>query len=153
MRVAVPRVRWRKALLIAFGVFAVVVVTWTVIAALKAASDLRAVRADVHRLTSGPTPDRTTLERALSRDLRTAEKARSLTNQIGPTVFGWIPIVGRNITAERAVADASVQAVSAGLTLSRVTRGLSSGHGGVDLGRVRAAADALDATAVSLRPA
>lgn len=153
MRVAVPRLRWRKALLIAFGVFAVVVVTWTVIAALKAASDLRAVRADVHRLTSGPTPDRTTLERALSRDLRTAEKARSLTNQIGPTVFGWIPIVGRNITAERAVADASVQAVSAGLTLSRVTRGLSSGHGGVDLGRVRAAADALDATAVSLRPA
>jgi len=152
MRVAVTRRRVRRTLLLAFGVFAVVVVTWTVIAALKAASDLRAVRADVHRLTTGPTPDRETLERALTRDLRKAESARSLTNGIGPTVFGWIPILGRNVTAERTVADASVRAIDAGLTLSRVTRGLSTGHGGVDLDHVRAAADALDATAAKLRP-
>ncbi|MBV9097593.1 MAG: DUF4012 domain-containing protein [Frankiaceae bacterium] len=153
MRAVVTRSRVRRALLLTFGVLAVVVVTWTVIAALKAASDLRAVRADVHRLTSGPTPDRTTLERALARDLHKAESARSLTSGVGPTIFGWVPILGRNITAERAVADASVQALRAGLTLSRVTKGLSTGHGGVDLERVRAAADALDATAVSLRPA
>jgi len=153
MRAVLTRTRVRRALLLTFAVFAVVVVTWTVIAALKAASDLRAVRADVHRLTTGPAPDRTTLERALTRDLHTAESARSLTNGVGPTVFGWVPILGRNITAERTVADASVQAIKAGLTLSRVTKGLSTGHGGVDLDRVRAAAAALDATAVSLRPA
>jgi hypothetical protein len=153
MGAAVTRAQVRRALLLAFCVIAVVVVTWTVIAALKAASDLRAVRADVHRLTTGPAPDRTTLERSLTRDLHRAESARSLTNQIGPTVFGWIPILGRNITAERAVANASVQAVGAGLTLSRVTKGLSTGHGGVDLDRVRAAANALDATAKTLRPA
>ena len=146
------RARVRRALLLTLGVFAVVVVTWTVIAALKAASDLRAVRADVHRLTTGPTPDRETLERTLTRDLKKAKSARSLTHGVGPTVFGWIPILGRNVTAERAVADASVHAIDAGLTLSRVTKGLSTGHGGVDLDRVRAAADALDATAVSLRP-
>lgn len=138
--------------MLAFGVFAVVVVTWTVIAALKAASDLRAVRADVHRLTTGHTPDRETLERALTRDLHKAESARSLTHGVGPTVFGWVPILGRNVTAERTVADASVQALRAGLTLSRVTRGLSTGHGGVDLERVKAAADALDATSAQLRP-
>jgi len=152
MGAAVTRARVRRALLLAVVVFAVVVVTWTVIAALKAAADLRAVRADVHRLTTGHAPDRATLERKLTQDLHRAEAAQSLTNQIGPTVFGWAPIIGRNITAERTVADASVQAVKAGLTLSRVTRGLSTGHGGVDLARVRAAADALDATAVALRP-
>ncbi|MDQ1684889.1 MAG: hypothetical protein QOC82_1626 [Frankiaceae bacterium] len=153
MRAAVTRPRVRKALLLAFVVFAVVVLTWTVIAALKAASELRAVRADVHRLTTGPAPDRTTLERALTRDLHRAESARSWTSGVGPTVFGWVPILGRNVTSERAVANASVQALKAGLTLSHVTRGLSTGHGGVDLDRVRAAADALDATAGALRPA
>jgi hypothetical protein len=153
MPVAVTPARLRKALWLVLAVFAVVVVTWTVVAALKAASELRAVRADVHRLTTGPAPDRTTLERSLTRDLHRAESARSLTDGAGPTVFGWIPILGRNVTAERTVATASVQALQAGLTLSQVTRGLSTGHGGVDLGRVRAAADALDATAVKLRPA
>jgi hypothetical protein len=153
MRAAVTPARVRRTLWIALGVFAVVVVTWTVIAGLKAASDLRAVRADVHRLTTGKAPDRTTLDRALTRDLHRAESARSLTSGAGPTVFGWIPILGRNVTAERAVANASVQALDAGLTLSRVTRGLSTGHGGVDLDRVRAAADALDRTAAQIRPA
>jgi hypothetical protein len=153
MPVAVTPARLRKALWLALAVFAVVVVTWTVIAALKSASELRSVRADVHRLTTGPAPDRTTLERSLTRDLHRAESARSLTNGVGPTVFGWIPILGRNVTAERTVAGASVQALQAGLTLSHVTRGLSTGHGGVDLARVRAAADALDTTAVKLRPA
>jgi hypothetical protein len=153
MRAAVTPARVRKALLLTLLVFAALVVTWTVVAALKAASELRAVRADVHRLTTGPAPDRTTLERSLARDLRRARHAQSLTDGVGPTVFGWIPILGRNVTAERSVADASVQALKAGLTLSQVTRGLSTGHGGVDLSRLRAAADALDATAVELRPA
>src|SRR5437763_4419899 len=106
MAPVVTRKRVRRALGWTLVVFVVVVVTWTVISALKAASDLRAVRADVHRLTTGPAPDRATLERALARDLRRAQAARSLTNQIGPTVFGWVPILGRNITAEHTVADA-----------------------------------------------
>src|SRR5437763_13594311 len=117
MAPVVTRKRVRRALGWTLVVFVVVVVTWTVVAALKAASDLRAVRADVHKLTTGPAPDRATLERSLTRDLHRAEAARSLTRQVGPTVFGWIPIVGRNITGERTVADASVQAVQAGLPL------------------------------------
>jgi hypothetical protein len=153
MPAAVTPARVRRALLLTLVVLAAVTVVWTVVAALKAAGDLRAVRADVHRLTTGPAPDRATLERALGRDLRRAEGARSLTRGLGPTIFGWVPVLGRNVTAERTVATASVQALQAGLTLSRVTRGLSSGHGGVDLGRLAAAADALDATSVQLRPA
>src|SRR5690348_16484436 len=100
MPVAVTRARVRRVLLLALLVFAVVVVTWTVVAAMHAASELRAVRADIHRLTSGDAPDRATLDRHLSADLKRAKAARSTLDGFGPTVFGWIPILGRNVDAE-----------------------------------------------------
>src|SRR5579862_6070826 len=117
MPIAVTRKRVRRVVLAALLVFAAVVVVWTVVVALRAASDLRAVRADIHRLTTGKAPDRTTLERHLTADLKTARAARDSLGGVGPTVFGWIPILGRNVDAERVVARASVEAISAGLTL------------------------------------
>src|SRR5262249_28870910 len=130
----------------------VLVVAWTVVVALRAASDLRAVRADIHRLTTGKAPDRTTLERHLDADLKRARAARDSLGELGPTVFGWVPVLGRNVDAERRGARASAAATHAGLTLSRAPRGLGDGHGGVDLARAQSPADALDATATALRP-
>src|SRR5579872_6965764 len=101
MRVAVTTARVRRTLLVVVPVFLLVVVIWTVVVALHAASELRAVRADVHRLTSGKAPDRTTLERHLEADLRRAQGAQASLSQVGPTVFGWIPVLGRNVDAER----------------------------------------------------
>ena len=132
---------------------AAAVVVWTVIAAERAAGDLRAARADVHRLSSGAAPDRVALERALNRDLIRVRDARAMLHQPGPIVFGWLPVIGRNINAERVVADASVSVVQAGLTLSQTTRGLSDGNGGVDLQHLRTAADALDAAWRRMAPA
>ena len=140
-------------MLLAFGALVVVVVVWSVVVALLAAHDLRSARDDIHRISTRIGLDRTSLEAALQTDLRKVDRARGDLHQPGPTVFGWIPIVGRNITAERVVADASAEALRAGLTLSRSTRGLDNGTGGVDLNRLHAAAVGLDAAARRLAPA
>src|SRR5207302_5976100 len=79
---------------------------WTVVAGLVAAGRLRAVRADISRLTKQTALDRGTLEADLSRDLRTVRSASGLMRQPGPSLIGWLPIIGRNVDATRAVADA-----------------------------------------------
>src|SRR5438270_558041 len=101
MAVAVTRARVRRVVLATLLVFAVVVLVWTVVVALRAASDLRAVRADIHRLTTGKAPDRTTLDRHLNADLKRAKAAAGSLGGFGPSVLGAIPILGRNVDAER----------------------------------------------------
>ena len=140
-------------MLLALGGLLAVVVVWSVVVALLAAHDLRSARDDIHRITARIGLDRTSLEAALQTDLHKVDRARGDLRQPGPTVFGWIPIVGRNITAERVVADASAEALRAGLTLSRSTRGLDNGSGGVDLNRLHAAAVGLDNAARRVVPA
>jgi len=145
------RSRVRIALLAIAG-FALVIVVWSVVTAALAARHLEAARADIRRLTNGATPDRAALERRLQQDLTRANASRNLLGQPGPVVFGWIPILGRNITAERAVADASAAALRAGITLSRSTRNLSNGHGGIDIAQVRTAGAALSEALAKLQP-
>jgi hypothetical protein len=146
-----PR-RWsgRRIVLSALLTVAGVVVIWTVVVGLVAAHQLREVRGDVRRLTTAPGSNRTVLEHRLQRDLSRVDSARALLGEPGPVVFGWVPILGRNVRAERVVAEASAGALRSGLTLSRSTKGLSDGHGGVDLGRLRAASAALGAAAKQL---
>src|SRR3954452_24612940 len=112
MQPATRRSRLRIALLVIAG-FALVIAVWSVIAAALAARHLEAARADIRRLTNGATPDRAALERRLQQDLARADASRHLLAQPGPVVFGWMPIIGRNITAERTVADASAAALRA----------------------------------------
>ena len=140
-------------MLLALGGLVAVVVVWSIVVALLAAHDLRSARDDIHRLSTRIGLDRTSLEAALQTDLRKVDQARGDLHQPGPTVFGWIPIIGRNITAERVVADASAEALRAGLTLSRSTRGLDNGAGGVDLNHLHAAAVGLDNARRRLDPA
>jgi hypothetical protein len=130
-----------------------VVVVWAAAAGLIAAGRLRHVRADITRLTSQTATDRSALERKLARDLATVNSADALLHQPGPRLFGLVPILGRNVDAERAVSEAAAAALRAGLTLTRSTGGLGDGHGGVDLARMRAAGASLAAAATSVRPA
>src|SRR4051812_23505973 len=91
-----PRSRRRGGLSVLFGLV-LVVVAWTLVAGLVAAHRLREVRTDVARLTSQPGDDRESLQRRLQADLRKVDSATSLLHQVGPRVFGWVPVVGRNV--------------------------------------------------------
>lgn len=130
---------------------AVGVVIWTGVAALLAAHDLQTVRADVHRLMAESAPDRPALEKSLQREERRVAHARALLRQPGPVVFGFVPVLGRNVTAERSVADASYAALNAGLALSRSTRDLGTGTSGVNLNSLRRTAAALAGVAAELK--
>ncbi|MDQ1696803.1 MAG: hypothetical protein QOJ03_2156, partial [Frankiaceae bacterium] len=146
------RRRSRRRLALSILLFlAVVVVVWTVVTGLVAAHRLRQVRADVARLTSQPGDDRQSLERRLQSDLRTVDSASALLHQAGPRIFGFVPILGRNVEAERSVSEASAAALRAGLTLTRATDGLETGSGGVDTDRLHAAGTALADAARALR--
>jgi hypothetical protein len=144
------RSRRRVGLLVLAGL-ALVVVAWTLVAGLLAAHRLREVRADVKRLTSQPGTDRARLERTLENDLRTVDGASALLRQPGPRLFGLVPVIGRNVDAERVVSEASAAALRAGLTLTRATDGLDNGQGGVDTARLRSAGTALADAAATLR--
>lgn len=148
--VAPRRRRWR---LVVLGLVVVVIGlgVWTAISGLVAAHRLRAVRADIEQLTQQTALDRATLQRRLTADAATARSAGSLLGQVGPRIVGWLPVVGRNVDAERAVADASTVALQAGAVLARQTDGLDNGQGGVDVDRLRSAATALADASTRLR--
>lgn len=141
----------RRLALQVIGLLILAAAAWTVVAGLIAEHRLNAVRADVSRLTEQTALDRDTLDRDLTRDLRTTRSAAALLRQPGPRLVGWLPIIGRNVDAERVVADASVAALDAGLTLARSTDDLDDGHGGVNLERLGAASHQLMAAADALR--
>jgi hypothetical protein len=145
-----PRSR-RRTVLLAIGLLLVAMAVWTVIAGLVAEHRLNAVRADVYRLSRQKALDRATLERDLQRDLDTVRSARNLLGQPGPRSAGWLPLLGRNVDAERAIADASAAALQAGITLSRSTDGLDDGTGGVDLARLADASRQLGVAAHNLQ--
>jgi hypothetical protein len=141
----------RRVLLLLLGLLLVAAGTWTIVAGLIAAHRLSAVRADVSRLTRQTALDRDTLDRDLTRDLHQTQSAAAILRQPGPRLVGWLPVIGRNVDAERVVADASVAAINASLTLSRSTAGLDNGQGAVDIARLTEASRQLNSAADELR--
>src|SRR4051794_11577614 len=141
----------RRLVLAAIGALVLLAVVWTVVVGLLAEHRLRAVRDDLSRLTQQTALDRATVERDLARDLRTVRSSSALLDQPGPRLVGWLPIIGRNVDAERVVSDASAAALRAGLTLTQSTSGLDNGNGGVDVARLSAAGRALGAESAALR--
>jgi hypothetical protein len=122
---------------IILGLLAVVLilVVWTAIAALAARGSLNSARADLVTLRSSSAIDRQGVEQRLERDLSHVRSARGWLHQIGPRIVGAIPLAGRSIVAERTIADAATEAVSAGLAAAHDTDNLgAAGH--IDLAQL-----------------
>jgi hypothetical protein len=148
---AAPRRRPRRRIvLMVLGVLALVIAVWAVVAGLVAAHKLRAVREDIGHLTRTTGSDRETIAAGLREDLDEVQSVQSMLDQPGPRVFGWVPLLGRNVDAERVVTDASEAAISAGLTVIESTEDLDDGHGGADVTRMREASTALSKAAQAL---
>jgi hypothetical protein len=111
-------VRW---VVLGLVVIAVILLIWTVIAAVAAKSRLTAARNDLDNLRQYSQVDRQDIESRLQHDLSRSRQAKGWLHQLGPSVAGSIPLLGRSIVAERTVADASAAAVDAGLAASRDT--------------------------------
>jgi hypothetical protein len=141
----------RRLVLLGLAFVAVVLGVWTAVTALVAADRLRTVRGDVARLTGDPGADRQALEARLETNLRTARSAADLLDQPGPRLVSLLPVIGRNVDAERSVAEASAAALEAGLRSSRATADLADGKGGIDLDHLRAAGTELAAVATTLQ--
>jgi hypothetical protein len=141
----------RRRIAIALVVFAALgIAVWAVVAGLAAAHRLRAVRDDIGHLSSATGSDRESIAAKLREDLEEVRSVQSLLDQPGPRILGWVPLLGRNVDAERAVTDASEAAIRAGLTVIDSTEDLDDGHGGADVTRMREAATALTGAAQAL---
>jgi hypothetical protein len=140
-------VRWAV-----LGLLALIVIlfAWTAIAALAARDGLNAARADLESLRSSSAIDRQGVEQRLAKDLSRVQGARGWLHQVGPRIVGSIPLAGRSITAERTVADAATEAVSAGLAAARDTDNLGSA-GRIDLHQLTATQQDLQRHAERLR--
>jgi hypothetical protein len=129
------RPQWLRILrwtILAVVLIAVVVLVWTVVAAVSAKSRLTAARGDLENLRSYSNVDRQNIEQRLQGDLARTRQARGWLHQIGPSIAGSIPLLGRSVVAERTVADASTAAVEAGIAATHDTDNLgTTGH--VDL--------------------
>ncbi|HVB26815.1 MAG TPA: hypothetical protein VNE21_02755, partial [Mycobacteriales bacterium] len=140
----------RRWLAIAIVALVVVVGAWSVLTALAAKDRLSRVRTDLLALRAHP-PATAALDARLAVDLREATAARALVHQFGPTLVSYLPLVGRTLAAERAVADASVGVLRAGRLLVTDTTGLSTG-GRIDLARLAITEHDLRAAAAALDP-
>jgi hypothetical protein len=110
----------------------IILLVWTMVAALAARGRLNSARADLESLRSSKSIDRQGVEARLDRDLKRVREARGWLHQIGPRIVGAVPIAGRSIVAERTVADAATEAVAAGLAAARDTDNLGEA-GRIDL--------------------
>lgn len=140
----------RRIVLTVVGFAALVIAVWAVVAGLVAAHRLRAVRDDIGQLTSAVGSDRESIAAGLRRDLDEVRSVQSLLDQPGPRVLGWVPLLGRNVDAERVVTDASEAAIRGGLAVIDSTEDLDDGNGGADVVRMREAAGALTDAAAAL---
>jgi hypothetical protein len=141
----------RRIVLIVVALAAVVFAVWAVVAGLVAAHRLRAVRDDIGHLSRTTGSDRESIAAGLRDDLDDVRSVQSLLDQPGPRVLGWVPLIGRNVDAERVVTDASAAAIQAGLTVIESTEDLDDGHGGADVSRMQEAAAALTQAADDLK--
>jgi hypothetical protein len=132
-------IRW-----IILGLLAVVLIllVWTAIASFAARGRLNSARADLVALRSSSAIDRQGVEERLARDLSRVRSARGWLHQIGPRIVGALPVAGRSIVAERTIADAATEAVSAGLAAARDTDNLGSA-GRIDLAQLTSTRDDL----------
>lgn len=128
--------RARRRVLAGAVVVLLVVGVWTLVAGLRARTHLERARDDLAAVRAHPSDDPARLRVRLGRDLREARRARSLMHQPGPLVVGWVPVLGRTVRAERAVADAAVAVLDAAGTVAADASALGSADG-VDLDRVR----------------
>lgn len=146
-----PKRRPRRLIaLIVIGCAALVITVWALVAGLMAAHRLRAVRDDIGHLSSATGSDRETIAAGLRDDLDQVRSVQSILDQPGPRILGWVPLIGRNVDAERVVTDASVAAIQAGLTVIDSTQDLDDGHGGADVARMKEATAALTDAAQTL---
>lgn len=130
-------------------VVAVVLIVWTVMAAVAAKGRLTAARGDLDNLRKYSSVERRDVEARLRRDLSRTRQARRWLRQPGPSALGRIPLFGRSIVAERTVADASAAAVEAGLAATRDTDALGT-TGRVNLAALAKAHDDLAAQAARM---
>ncbi|MFL6240510.1 MAG: DUF4012 domain-containing protein [Actinomycetes bacterium] len=126
------RPRWRRILrwtVLGLVVGCLILLVWTLLAAVAAKNRLTAARNDLQSLRRYTDVDRQGIEARLQRDLARTEQARSRLHQLGPAVVSAVPLVGRSIVAERTVADASVASIQAGLSASHDTESIgTTGH-------------------------
>ncbi|MDX6226362.1 MAG: hypothetical protein QOJ92_2907 [Frankiales bacterium] len=141
--------RTARRALIVLGVLLVVCVLWALRSALAARSDLQAVRADLTALREHPPAERASLTPRLVKDRDKARRASSLLGQPGPRLIAGVPLLGRSLDAERAVADAAAAAVEAAIDIDAATRSLGTA-GRVDVTALAKAATTLQARADKL---
>ena len=146
-------VRWRPRVRVVIAALAVVVLAllaWAAISAWLARGHLVAARDDLAAVQAHPPEDVATLQKRLAADRSDTRAARGLMHQVGPVVVSWVPLLGRALDAERAVADAADVIVSAGTLVSGRLEDLTS-TSRVDPERLRALAGDLDVAARQAR--
>src|SRR5690349_10854652 len=89
----------RRIVLVVLGILAFVIAVWAIVAGLVAAHKLRAVRDDIGHLSRTTGSDRETIAAGLREDLDDVQSVQSLLDQPGPRIFGWVPLLGRNVDA------------------------------------------------------
>lgn len=139
-------------MLLGVVVIVVALMVWAVLAALAAKSRLEAARDDLNAVRSSPDLTFDDVTARLQHDLRRAQHAQDLLDQPGPSFAAHLPLVGRSFVAERTVADASVEAIAAGLAATQDAQGLGR-PGRVDLDRLAIVQQDLAEHSARLTPA
>ena len=120
---------------------------WALVAAVQARNDLLTARASVTTLREGPLPELSDVRDRLVVPRAAARRASDRLAAPGPALVSHIPLLGRSLAAERAVADAAAAALDGVDQVVPHLADVRAQNGAVDLGALPPLRDALDEAA------